>query len=131
MPEETAFRTARRRIAGNIFGLAGLLQQEGFAESKMDYRLFDSNGLKLRDEDFLEGQQLKIQFNFTHGEKSHRFSATITNDENWNVVILISSSVTAEKTLASGLTISDLDLAYTKVKYALISALKDIRACRS
>jgi hypothetical protein len=59
----------------------------------------------------LDGQQVHVRLKFSHQDKDYHFSAIVTNDENWDVIVVVRSNVAPEKIITSGINSLDLDRA--------------------
>jgi len=126
--EEITFIAARRYFTFALFKLLPLLRLKGFPESTSDYQICSSDGSELREDNQhqLDGQLVQIRLKFSHETKDHYFSVILTNDENWQLMITIRSSVAPESFFISGIEIDDLDVAYLKVDDALLNTIEDV-----
>jgi len=126
-PKQIAFIKARRSLTMRLCVLFSLLRREGFPDSTSGYQIFGPDGSTLRQENHhqLDGQQVRTQIKFSHQGRDYVFCAILTNDENWNLIILVTSNVVPERRFISGVGAADLKLAYEDVQQVFWSTATD------
>ena len=131
-PEQINFIAARRYFTFALFKLLPQLRLRGFPESTSEYQIFGPDGLELRETNQyqLDGQLVQIRLRFSHQSKKHHYSVILTNDENWELMIVLRSSVAPERAIVARIDPDDLETAYLKFHDALLGTIEDVLSGR-